>query len=182
MGWISPTDFVDGGGVWTDEPLAYDENTVTYAYASALKSGWTDYFELTHPVADCDKVRIWVSILIANINTMEVDVFYYGDTWHNIYSGVIITDQFVEYPIGSTQSVTAIRIRFYSTKASAAGCRVHEADFNEVVGVVIVDGTGAGSGVGLATSTALLKVTGQGQGSGVGLFTSTALLTVIAQG
>ena len=131
MSWINPTGFVDSGGVWTSETLAYDEDTVTYAYASALKGAWTNYLELTHDALDCDKVQVWVSILIANINAMEVDVCYSAD-WHNIYSGAIIADQFVEYPIGSTQSVTAMRIRFNSTKASTGGCRVHEADFNEV--------------------------------------------------
>lgn len=131
MSWLSPTGFVDGGDVWTSELLAYDENTGTYAYASALKSAWTNYLELTHSALNCDKVQMWVSILIININAIDIDV-YYGGAWHNIYSGAITADQFVEYPIGSTQSVTAMRIRFYSTKASTNGCRVHEADFNEV--------------------------------------------------
>ena len=131
MAWSSPTGFADGGGVWTSEALAYDENTGTYAYASALKSAWTDYLELTHDVLDCDKVQVWVGVLIANISAIEVDV-YYGGAWHNIYSGVITTGQFVEYPIGSIQSITALKIRFYSTKASADGCQVMEADFWEV--------------------------------------------------
>jgi len=131
MGWISPTDFVDSGSVWTNETLAYDEDTGTYAYASALKGDWTNYLELTHTALDCDKIQIWVSILVVNINIIEVDV-YYGSVWNNIYSGAITVGQFVEYAIGSTQSVTAVRVRFYSTKASTGGCRVHEADFWEV--------------------------------------------------
>ena len=132
MAWSSPTGFAEGGGVWTSEALAYDENTSTYAYASALKGGWTDYLELNHDALDCDKVQVWVGVLIANISAIEVDV-YYGGAWHNIYSGAITVGQFVDYPIGSTQSVIALRVRFYSTKAVTAGCMVHEADFNEVV-------------------------------------------------
>jgi len=132
MAWLSPTGFVDSGSVWTGEAFAYDEDTETFAYASAPKGAWTNYLELTHSAIDCNKVQIWVSILIVNINAIEVDV-YYNDAWQNIYSGSIITDQFVEYPIGSTQFVTSLRIRFYSTKASTGGCRVHEADFWEGV-------------------------------------------------
>jgi len=131
MAWISPTGFIDSGSVWTDEALAYDENTGTYAYASALKGDYTDNLELTHAALDCDKVQIWVSIGGANINAIEVDA-YYSSAWHNTYSGAIVEGQFVEYAIGSTQSVTAMRVRFYSTKAVTAGCMVHEADFNEV--------------------------------------------------
>ena len=139
MSWLSPTGFVDSGSVWTSEALAYDENTDTYAYASAIRNGWTDYLQLTHAALDCDKVQVWVSKLIANINAIEVDV-YYGGVWHNIYSGAIIEGSFVEYPIGSTQSVTAMQIRFSSTKASTGGCRIHEADFNEAPAVTYYHG------------------------------------------
>lgn len=131
-GWVSPTGFVDGGSVWTSETLAYDEGTGTYAYADALKSDWTDYLELTHAALDCDKVQLWVDHDIANINQIQVDV-YYSSAWHNIFSDAPSWGAWQEHTIGSTQSVTALRVRFFSTKASTGGCRVHEADFNEVV-------------------------------------------------
>lgn len=134
MGWVSPTGFVDSGGVWTDETLAYDENTGTYVYASALKSAWTDYLELTHAALDCDKIHVWVDHAIANINSIEIDV-YYDSAWNNIFSGAPSSwGAWVEYAIGSTQSVTAMRVRFYSTKASTDGCQIMEADFNEIAG------------------------------------------------
>lgn len=132
MSWVSPTGFVDSGNVWTDEPLAYDENTATFAYASALKSGWTDYLELTIATLDCNKIQIWVDHSITNINAIEIDVYYSG-AWHNIFSGAPTWGAWQEHLVGSTQSITAMRVRFYSTKASANGCLVMEADFWEVV-------------------------------------------------
>ena len=154
MSWVNPTGFVDSGSVWTSETLAYDENTGTYAYASALKSAWTNYLELTHAILSCNKVQMWVSISGANISAIEVDIYYGGD-WQNIYSGTITTDAFVEYAIGSTQSVTAMRVRFYSTKAITDGCMVHEADFWEVTGVTewLV-----GTTVGVTTSSGSARV------------------------
>ena len=116
MGWMSPTGFVDGGGTWTDETLAYDEDTVTYATETIGAVGWGNYLELTHLAINCDKVQVWSSYQ-ASIDLIEVDV-YYGGAWHNIYSGAVTVGQYVEYAIGSEQSVTAMRIRYHTTKAN----------------------------------------------------------------
>jgi len=58
-GWVSPTGFVDG--VWTDESLAYDEDTGTYAYGAVPKGGWSGYIEFSIDAIDCNKVRAWVN-------------------------------------------------------------------------------------------------------------------------
>jgi len=137
MGWVSPTGFVDGGGSWTSEILAYDEDTGTYASETIPAVGWGNYLELTHAAIDCDKVQIWCSYQ-ANVDLMEVDV-YYGGAWHNIYSGPATVGAYVEYPIGGTESVTAMRIRFSVTKKSR-WVGVHEADFWEVEGAVYYHG------------------------------------------
>lgn len=129
MGWISPTDFVDSGNVWTDETLSYDENTLTFAYVS-VPSGWCDYLELTTTATTCDKVQLWVGRVNTQVSIIEVDIFY-NSAWDNIYSGVIIVGSFQEYPIGSQQSVTAMRVRFYATKANRQA-EIYEADFWEV--------------------------------------------------
>jgi len=139
IGWVSPTGFIDSGNVWTDEILAYDRNASTYAYASALKLAWTDNLELTCSALDCDKVRLWVDRASTNINAMEVDV-YYATGWHNIFSGAPTWGGWQEHTIGSTQSVTAMRVRFYATKATTDGCQVMEADFHEVGGVTYYHG------------------------------------------
>ena len=129
MGWVSPTGFVDGGGTWSSEALAYDENTGTYAVETIVSAGWGNYLELTHLAINCDKVQVWSSYQ-ANIDLIEVDV-YYSSAWYNLYSGAVTIGQYVEYAIGSTQSVTAMRIRYHTTKRNR-WVGINEADFWEV--------------------------------------------------
>jgi len=131
MGWVNPTGFVDSGSVWTDETLAYDDNTGTFAYVN-VPSGWCDYLELTIGAITCDKVQLWVDIVNTQVTTIEVDV-HYNSAWDNIYSGAIVTGSFQEYAIGSQQSVTAMRVRFFSTKVNRQA-DIYEADFNEITG------------------------------------------------
>jgi len=139
MSWVSPTGFVDGANSWAQETLAYDENTGTYAYPFQEKGVWSNYLELTHTALSCDKVQIWVARVLTDVNAIEIDV-YYSDDWHNIFSGVPLWGEWQEHAIGSTQSVTAMRVRFFSTKAGSALSRVYEADFNEVGGVTYYHG------------------------------------------
>lgn len=129
--WVSPTGFNDPSSTWSSEPLAYDGNTGTYTYTSVPKNGWSGYLELSIAPISCDKVRGWFNEGAANVNNFELDV-YYGGTWHNIQSGEPVYGQWVEFPIGSTQIVSAMRFRFYSTKAAAAGGWCNEAEFNEI--------------------------------------------------
>ena len=86
---------------------------------------------MTHAVVDCDKVQLWSGRSTGNITEIEVDV-YYGSAWHNIYSGAGSFDDWVEYPIGSTQTITALRARYYTDRKNRQA-RLHEADFWEVV-------------------------------------------------
>ena len=129
MTWVKPTGFVDSGGTWSSETSAYDNDTGTYAIETIDAVGWGNYLELTHSAIDCDKVQIWSSYQ-ANMDVVEVDV-YYNSGWHSIYSGSITVGAFVEYAIGSTQSVTSVRIR-YSTTKKGRWCGVNEVDFNEI--------------------------------------------------
>lgn len=133
MGWVSPTGYNDPSSTWSSETLAYDESTTTYAYTSVPKSGWSGYLELTIGAISCDKVQGWFNEGLANVSNFELDV-YYLDAWHNIQSGEPTYGQFMEFPIGSTQTVIAMRFRFYSSKADSAGGLCYEADFNEVTG------------------------------------------------
>jgi len=131
VSWVSPTGFVDGGGVWTDEVNAYDEDTVTWAFALSQKDAWNDYLELTHAALDCDKIQIWADRSSVVIKSIEIDVYYSG-AWNNIFSDTPDWGQWQEHLIGSMQSVTAMRVRFYAT-AGGRAARVMEADFNEVM-------------------------------------------------
>lgn len=123
MGWISPTGHNDPDGDWSYETRAYDDDLVKWAYENG-----TGYLELTHAALLCDKVRFYTEGWYGT-HTLDLDV-YYGGAWHNIYSANPPEDQWVEVAIGSTESVTAARV-----KASSSS-NVHlfnELDFNEVI-------------------------------------------------
>ena len=134
MGWVSPTGFVDPSSEWTDESNTYDENTGTYAKDDAIPaSTWSAWLELTHSSIQCDKVRLWSAGY--KIDNIQVDV-YYNTQWNNIYNGSHTKSQWVEYSIGSTESVTAMRVR--GENVDTGNIRhffVYEADFNEVVSI-----------------------------------------------
>lgn len=122
-----PTGYNDPSGTWSDEALAYDNNTGTYAYTSVPKGDWSGYLELTFDATSTDTVRGWFNEGLANISDFELDVYYSG-SWTNIYNVEPTYGQYVEFPIGSTQSVTGVRFRFYSTKADGTGGLAYEVD------------------------------------------------------
>lgn len=130
--WQSPTGFVDPGSEWDDEAQAYDEDTGTRASRlSVPASGWTDFIELTRASLSCDKVRFWAHYYDGYIDTVDIDLYYSGG-WHDLYEGAYTHDNWTEKAIGSTQTVTAMRLRFYNDYSSAQNCRFYEADFNQV--------------------------------------------------
>lgn len=172
MGWVKPTGFSDPGSTWTDEALAYDGDTGTYAYTSVPKGGWSGYLELTRAAIQCDKVRGWFNEGIVNVSNFELDV-YYGGAWHNIHAGEPTYGQYVEFPIGSTESVTGVRFRFYSTKTDSDGGQCCEAEFNEVSGgVTYYQNVGEGA---IAPTGDISKMTSKDMGGGI--IAPTALLS-----
>jgi len=129
MGWLSPTGFVDLYNKWGDEIHAYDDNEAIGAYT--LSIGY--YLELTHATILCDKVRIYAADFDNGGSTdasIAIDVYYSGG-WHNIFSGIITKDTWVEKAIGSKQLVTAARIKFNAI-ANIFGV-IWEFDFNEAI-------------------------------------------------
>lgn len=141
MGWVSPDGFVDPDTVWTNEPNAYDENTATYAYHHEDDLG--SYLELTlsAPIS-CDKVQIFLSSMYSTTGDeydayVDIDV-YYGLAWHNIWDGESVTiakKEWVEKAIGSTETVSAARVKWNSMGGTINYGLVYEFDFNEVEGV-----------------------------------------------
>jgi len=127
MGWVSPTGYNDPDNAWTNEYKAYDENLVTSSYATSLGH----YLELTRPAVNCSKVRQYDIRDYGNYPVnCQIDV-YYGGAWHNIYSGTPSTGVWVEFEIGSTQSVTGYRYKPISSPASSY-IYAFEVDFWEV--------------------------------------------------
>lgn len=106
VGWTSPTGYSDPDSQWTDEAKVYDGDTGTYVYNLT----YNHYLELTltSPIL-CDKIRIHIGSLTTPGAVEEIDV-YYGEDWHNIYSGTLAEESYVEISIGTTQTVSKARI------------------------------------------------------------------------
>ena len=135
MAWVSPTGYNDPDSKWSNEASAYDDDTGTAATQTASSAGY--YLELTLGSAiSCDKVQIsaftgYYSPPYQRDPDIDIDVFYSG-AWHNIWSGTIANNTWVEKSIGSTESVDKARVKW--NDGGDAGGRLEEFDFNEVEG------------------------------------------------
>ena len=128
--WVSPTDFVDPDNKWNSEILSYDENIETAANSpNDSARTWGSYLELNIASISCNSIRFYAYYNAADINEISIDVYYVGG-WHNIYEGAYVSQTWTEKAIGSTQDVTAARIRFYAKKVATA--YLYEFEFNEI--------------------------------------------------
>jgi len=127
--WVSPTGHNDPSGNWAYETNAYDDDTDSRATTND-----PEYLELTHSAIFCDKVRIYAAKygkgILSDAN-IDIDV-YYGGAWHNIFSGYITKQTWVEKDIGSPQSVTKARVRCPTLVGGIVGLRLYEFDFNSL--------------------------------------------------
>jgi hypothetical protein len=164
MAWVSPTGYNDPDSKWGNEANAYDEDTDTFAYD--FPNGY--YLELTLESAiSCDKVRIYCERYTSGVSyDLDVDVdVYYSAAWHNIHSGTVTKNTWVELSIGSTQTVDKARIK---TNDISASRRIKEFDFNEVSGgtthyaAAALSGTGALAALARTTFAATVTLAGTG--------------------
>lgn len=144
--WVSPTGHSDPDSEWTNEANAYDGDTGTVA-----TGGSAHYLELTIDSIACDKVRVYLSGALRT----SVDV-YYGADWHEIADETLTQNAWVELAIGSTQSVTAARVK--ATTVTAVS--LHEFEFNAISTIDYL-------GLGLAAS--VNRSWGRGRTSTLGL-------------
>jgi len=129
--WITPTGDVDHG-VWTQEWQARNDNLGDYAN-ELIHPGWGGFLDLTHASLSCDKIRVYLNGIGAGglINVFDIDLFYNG-MWNDLYQGNMSKLVWVEFAIGSTEDVTAMRIRAQNNGVVDGRIRLHEADFNQV--------------------------------------------------
>lgn len=115
VGWVSPTGHIDPEDKWANPERAYDDITDTFA------STWGYHYygeplELTldSPIY-CDKVRIYAASFRTHAYRnpdLSIDLHYDG-AWHNIFSGVIAKQAWVEIPIpAGTKMVDSARIKW----------------------------------------------------------------------
>ena len=108
MGWVSPTSHIDGAKAWSNGANAYDGSLSTYATA-----GSKDYsIELLIDAILCSKVRIYTSGSYDTepITAATIEVFYDG-AYNTLLDGAgIAFKEWVEYEIGSTETVTKVQL------------------------------------------------------------------------
>ena len=133
--WQSPTGHIDPDTKWINEANAYDDDTATFTtHLSVAANTWSSYLEFTHASLSCDKIRFW-ALHGVTITEISVDV-YYSAGWHNIYEGTFADEEWVEKAIGTTEDVTAARVKFYNDDNSiTVSAALYEFDFHEVAAV-----------------------------------------------
>jgi hypothetical protein len=133
MAWVSPT---GGSGLWTNIPNAYDGNTATYTFDSAgmPPGGSSALLELTIVAISCSKVRVNSLYSATGCYEATVEVYYSG-AYHSLGTkSTSPTNTWVEWAIGSVQSVTKLRVSYDNNSLKftrPAFC--YEAQFWEVV-------------------------------------------------
>ncbi len=130
IAWVSPTSSTDADSAWTDDALAYDGNTATYAYVSTVEH----YLELIPAVSlYADTVRIWADSTTAlgtprGVVTLTIEV-YYNSAWHVLNSAQFTGGEWVTFNVGGIKWVEKARLKIPTGGASTGESRVMEFAF-----------------------------------------------------
>ena len=130
--WFPPTGHDDVNNEWQNEANAYDDNIGTYANTDADDEY---YLELICAEMLCKKIRIYANRYNYGSYDPDIDVdVYYDSGWHNINSGIITKDTWVEISIpAGEKSLTKMRIK---GNAGSGDLRLFEAQFGGDYGYV----------------------------------------------
>ena len=101
--WVSPTGKEDDA--WTDAANIYDGNILTSGKESTNGQSVT----LTIASISCNKVRVNAGKVAGGEANLKVEV-YYSAAFHQIHSGVLTEDTWVEIDVGSTEDITKAKI------------------------------------------------------------------------
>ena len=114
--WVSPTGFVDSGASWTDEALAYDGDTGTFAYNTVGSEVFGDYLEFTFNEQICNYFRAWGN----SSHSLYLDVDVWDGSWHDAFEGNFATGRYLEKAFAQ-RNITSIRVRTWSDSAGTVG-------------------------------------------------------------
>ena len=137
MGWVSPTSHTDTDTFWTNEGNAYNgDYTTSYALSTAIAPNtWGDgagggYLELNIAAIECNSIVFQADYNAASIDEVDIDVYYSAD-WQPLYTGFFNNSPaLVIKAIGSIETVTAVRFRFYNEHdTNAVQARLYEVYF-----------------------------------------------------
>ena len=153
MAWIRPDSHTANG--WSSPASAYDGNTGTSASYGISGNSWSNYLEMYFSEAvECSEIRIYTSRQNSSVNTVEFDIRQ-NSTWTNVYSGAP-TDggASVSTVIDPTQTVDAIRVRFYADHGGGTRTAyIHDTELYEEEGSQTIEDTPTGNGIGSSSIT-----------------------------
>lgn len=154
-----PTSYTDLSGVWTNEVNAFDNNTATFASCLNIPVlSWSGYLGLNRAAVSISNVWVYPTRSNAAVNLIEVGVWY-GGGWNTIYSGAFTSGIWVGCPIGSLQTVTAARVRFYNADGGTTyHAYVNEFSFGPVDLVVSASGITSSDIVQVSANVANLTI------------------------
>ncbi len=118
VGWASPGGWTDPSGTWTQEELATDGNTVTYArsYHNINATQWSEFIDFTFDATQTNKIRFFARGL-AEVDSVDVDVYRDG-TWVNVYEGGFANQSWVDLAF-TAGMVSEARVRFHAANISS---------------------------------------------------------------
>jgi hypothetical protein len=110
--WTQFTGYEDPDSKWSGEEDIIDGSVQNAGSCYAVKQTWTSYFIATCSGYSCSSVRWYGKMGISDASQYaQVDVYYSGG-WHSVFDGNFEDNTDYECPLGSTQTVTAMRLRF----------------------------------------------------------------------
>jgi len=118
--WKRPTGDTDDQ--WTNSENAYDNNLTTYANCSTNGQSVT----FTIDALSCDKIRIYAGRVAGGEADLIISV-YYSAAFHEIHNGTLTEDTWVEIAIGSTETVTSVKV----TTGDGINSAVHEINLHD---------------------------------------------------
>ncbi len=124
--WHAPDGFEDTMSKWSDEALAYDGNTGTYAYVAQNGNAWCDWcnFTFSKPILNASLFRIWWSKQVG-ATPFSVHVKAYGVGEETLVYSLIAQDQYVEVPV-TLSPITYLAIRFQGQTVVTFNIQVNE--------------------------------------------------------
>lgn len=136
-GWVLPDGHNDPQNKWTEEALAYNDDTLDGATTDMPASSWGDYLELKIKEGtggiDCDKVRFWAAYMTGFIDQIKIQAFWDG-SYHDVYEGSYTNIEWVEKDIdsGNSHTVTKAQVKFHNSFGMEFTAVLMEFNFNEV--------------------------------------------------
>ncbi len=131
--YISPTNFIDGGGTWSTETLIYDDLTATKGQDDNIAGGaWGNFIQLTYVNGlYAESIRYYATCGgVGAIDWIDVDV-YYGSAWQDVYQGAFANLAWESQALGDTYWVTNARVRFHNDSGGLLDGELWEFDFRQ---------------------------------------------------